>query len=156
MKAVKGATKVFKFKPPSAPAPVSLNRLRPVGEQEQLTGLVQGQDASDIEERLARSLDKYPATREYEFQESYRAPRNVPGELRPDFVVFLSGATAQPLQPDGEYAHKTAEARQSDEEKDALLDEILRGTGALPTIRIPGHLLATQDQADAWVRENLL
>lgn len=156
IKPVPGARQAFKYqadpKPPRAP----LNRLRPVGEDEALTGLVQGQAASDIEERLARALDKHGATERYDFQESYAAPRNIPGEIRPDFIVYLGGATAQPLQPDGEYAHKSAEQKEEDRVKDARLDEILRGTGALPTIRIAGTDLETQAEADAWVEENLL
>jgi len=157
VKPVRGATQAFKYRTPAQAERQALNRLPPAApDDEGLTGIVAGQKATDIEERLARALDKHPATERYDFQDSYRAPRNVPGELRPDFIVYLSGATPQPLQPDGEYAHRSAEQRESDRVKDALLDEILKGTGALPTIRIPGLLLDTQDEADRWVRENLL
>lgn len=156
MKAIKGATKAFHYKQPAAVERAALNRLRPVDDDEGLTGLVQGQAASDIEERLARALKKQAATERFEFQESFAAPRNIPGELRPDFLVYLGGAVIQPLQPDGEFAHKSAAQKESDRVKDALLDELLRGRGALPTVRIPGYELETQADADAWVRENLL
>ena len=156
MKAAPGAVKAFKYKAPAAPPPMHLNRLRVPKVDEGLTGVVDNQPATDIEERLARALDKYPTTQSYAFQDSYNAPRNVPGELRPDFVVYLDGGTAQPLQPDGEYAHKSAEAKERDRVKDAMLDEILRDSGALPTIRIPGDLLQNQPDADYFVRENLI
>lgn len=154
-KAAPGAAKVFRYK-----APVAVQRSeaknRPRGEvsHELLTHTVKGQSASDLEERFARGLDRNPNVLSYEFQPSYVTGRNLPGELRPDFIVYEP--VMQPVQIDGEFSHKTAEQHATDAVKDALLDEVLKGTGAMPSVRIPGDKIQTDSAVDEVMRELLL
>lgn len=119
-------------------------------EDEGLTGYVQGFKASDIEERFARALSKNKRVDSYEFQLQYYAGKNIPGEIRLDFMVH-SGFD-YPVMIDGEYAHKSADAKAHDQMQRERLDMILLGTGALPTQAVDGTLLQTQEEADAVVR----
>lgn len=119
--------------------------------QEALRGEVRGQAATDIEERLFYALaDRYGATR-VEFQPTVLGDRNVVGEVRPDFVV-TSAAMLRIYFADGEYAHKSAEAKAKDNLDDQRLFNELQGTAEYP-IRIPGDELQTQEDADQAVRE---
>lgn len=150
-----GADKAFRYKGEAAPDKgTALNRPRGQVDPELLTRVVQGQKASDLEERFARGLDRNPNVYGYEFQPSYVTGRNLPGELRPDFIVYEP--IMQPVQIDGEFSHKTAEQHASDAVKDALLDEVLKGSGALPSVRIPGYKLQTASDVDEVMRELLL
>ena len=142
----------YKYKlPPKTKVDRRLKRSISVADDENLTGLVQNMDASDIEERFARALRKRDIR--FTFQPSYFQGRNVPGEIRLDFMV--DAGWPLPVMVDGEYAHKSAEAQAEDRIKDALLDDHLRGTGALPVIRITGDLLQTQEDADRVVNERI-
>ena len=123
----------------------------PGTQAEVLTQAVQGQPASDIEERFARALYKNERVEDFEFQQSYFAGRNMPGEVRPDFIVYAG--TVYPVQIDGEYAHKSAEQKATDRAKDAQLDGYLTPMGAAVTQRISGDLLQTQEDADRLVQE---
>ena len=131
-------------------------RLRETGrverpkEDEGLTGFVLGFKASDIEERFARALYKNKRVDSFEFQIQHYAGKNIPGEIRLDFMVH-SGFD-YPIMIDGEYAHKSADAKAHDQVQRERLDMILMGTGALPTQGIDGTKLQTQEEADALVR----
>ena len=131
-------------------------RLRQTGrvqrqkEDEGLTGFVQGWPASDIEERFARALNKNKRVDSYQFQVQYYAGKNLPGEIRLDFMV--KAGFDYPIMIDGEYAHKSAEAKAHDMVQRQRLDMILLGTGAMPTQSVDGMLLQTQEEADAVVR----
>lgn len=154
-KAAPGVAKAFRYKPPAGPDKAGpLDRPRGEVNHEILTHIVKGQHASDLEERFARGLDRNPNVYRYEFQPSYVTGRNLPGELRPDFIIFEP--VMQPVQIDGEFAHKTAEQHTTDAIKDALLDEVLKGSGALPSVRIPGSKLQTDSAVDEVMRELLL
>ena len=133
------------------PKPTRLDR--PLSEpkpDEGLTGELQGLPASDTEERFARALDKQALG--YEFRAAQIAGRNLPGEVEVDFMVY-DGATIQPVQIDGEFAHKSAEQKSEDAIKDVILDKSLEGTGALPVKRIPGAFLETQEEVNNVVKE---
>ena len=144
--------KPYKYKlPPKLKADRRVRRVVSVSDEENLTGYVQNQEASDIEERFARALRKKEIR--FTFQPSYFQNRNVPGEIRLDYMV--DAGYLQPCQIDGSYAHKSAEARAEDQIKDALLDEFLQGTGALPVIRIDGDMLQDQPSADRVVDERI-
>jgi hypothetical protein len=112
-------------------------------EGEQLTGTFDGQNASDIEERwgiVTKMLIEQGRINGYEFQPSYIAGKNLPGEVRVDFLWKIP--PPQPIFLDGNFAHKSAEQRQRDLDKMDELDEALSGW-ALPAVRIPGKLLPT-------------
>ncbi len=134
-----------RYKPRKRLEPISaLNRIAPEKAQEVLTGQVHNQVATDIEERFARSL--YKQKIEFHFQVSFFAGRNMPGEVRLDFLIV--GLFLQPVQIDGEFAHKSASAKARDLLNDARVDNHLAGSGALPTIRIDGVYLQTQEESD--------
>ena len=126
---------------------------QPVAEVEVLTGKVQNKDATDIEERMARALDKQGIA--YEFQTSFIAQMSLPGEIRLDFLVFHDGLY-YPIQADGEYAHKSATQKARDRDRDAVLNKRLYGL-AQPVTRVPSDEypfdLQDQDNADSFVRE---
>ncbi len=122
-----------------------------LGGDEGLTGMVQGMEASDIEERFARALDNNPNVDGYTFRSTFIAGRMMPGSVELDFLVYSLGE-AVPVQVDGEYAHKSAEQRETDMLKDAQLDATLAGA-ARPTERIPGDLLSNQENANRLVLE---
>jgi len=147
---------VYKWKKPrQSPAAEARNRAQATTDQELLTGTVRGVEASDHEERFALALDK--AELGFEFQPSYVAQRNLPGEIRLDFMVWGQGGSPQPVQVDGAFTHKTASQKEEDKVKDAVLDEALTDMGAMPTLRVPGiPYLESQEAADAYVEEHLL
>lgn len=126
---------------------------QPVAEVEVLTGKVQNKDATDIEERMARALDKQGI--DYEFQASYIAQMSLPGEVRLDFLVFSDGLY-YPIQCDGAYAHKSASQKARDRDRDAVLNKRLSGL-TQPVVRVPSNEylfdLQDQDNADSFVRE---
>ena len=148
------ATKPYKYKVPRSGGGMShspLNRPKKLVENEGLTGIVNGETATDIEERFARALWKNQRVESFDFQNSYFSGRNLPGEVRPDFIVY--SGTSFPVQIDGAFAHRTAEQKASDRAKDAMLDGLLGPLGAAKTQRIEGDKLETQDDADRLVQE---
>lgn len=127
------------------------------GDEEPLTHQVQGQPASDLEERFARALDKNPRVLRYDFQSFYLGPtRNSQGTITVDFMVESAGQI-WPVQVDGEYAHKTQSQRDEDAQKDQILNQRLGKQGIRQVQRIPSkenmHLgvLDTQESADRAV-----
>jgi len=126
---------------------------QPTMEKEILTGLVQGKDATDIEEYLARALEKQGIA--YKFQTSYIAQMSLPGEVRLDFLVHYEGLY-YPIQVDGEYAHKSAAQKERDRQRDAILNRRLAGL-TQPVVRVPSDAqrydLTEQKSADDFVRE---
>ena len=127
------------------------DRLRPeAAGDEGFVGEIQGYKASDIEERFARALDKRRLG--YDFRTVYNGRRNQTGSVELDFEVVEAGLM-YPFQIDGQFAHKSGAQRDEDRMKDAILDDILRGRASAPVQRVAGHLLETQAEAEAAVRE---
>jgi len=140
--------KVFKFKPPPRPKEVDLNRLRPVAEEEGLTGYVHGKRASRGEELFARALDKQEL--DYVFSYLIYTPYQIPGQSNQiDFIVTVG--ERYPLEIDDEWIHKSAERRARDKMRDAILNEELEGWQ--PIERIPWTTEYTQEDADRIVGE---
>jgi hypothetical protein len=123
-------------------------------EGEVLSGQIQGQAASDIEERCARALDKDDRIFGYTFREAVISRRNLPGQLEVDFVVY-SGSLIYPIQVDGEFAHKGTGKKAEDALKDAMVNNYFKQYGAQPVLRIDGDKLADQSSADKLVKELL-
>jgi len=122
-------------------------------DREALTGWVNGMEASDIEERFARSLEKMRQERRienYGFRVPYVAGRWMPGSIELDYAVY-TGGMVQPVQIDGTYAHKNGNQKAQDSIKDAILNDLLKQV-AFPVIRIPGYELETQEEADEQAR----
>ncbi len=146
--------KPYKFKKPRAVKLLPLNRLKGTSADEVLGGVVQGQAASDLEERFAKALDNLgDAIQGYEFRVPYIQGRNMPGEIEVDYVVYTP--FPQPIQIDGAFAHKSAEQRADDLYSDAVLNDHLRGV-AMPVIRIKDNELQTQEDANQRAREIFL
>jgi hypothetical protein len=125
-----------------------------VDTSETLTGYVMGQAASNLEEMAYRSITKVQGITGVEFQVSYMAGRNMPGEIRPDFMVYGAG-WIQPIQIDGTWVHSTAEAQETGIRNDIALDNLLSGTGALPTKRINELQMPDQAHSDRLFAEML-
>lgn len=144
--------KPYRWKLPPKPRPDdAVHRATAAVEGAALTGMVRGKEASDHEEYFANSLNRFDAP--FEFQPSFIAGFNIPGEIRCDFILTLG--QWQPVQIDGAIAHKSAAQREQDRVKDAILDERLSKEGASPTIRIDAEqYLSTQDESDAYVEEH--
>lgn len=129
---------------------VRVQRPKAKDERETLTGLVQGKDASDIEERAARAMSALSAVRSFEFRVLYFSPEGIGGGAELDFLV--QAGLRWGVQIDGEFSHKSAEARAHDALQDARLGERLMKGGAIdqPIVRVPGFELASQELADRF------
>jgi hypothetical protein len=120
----------------------------PIIDPEPLIGIVHGSQASDIEERFARALDK--AGHDFSFQ----VPVSVSGEANArllDFAIDLG--MIQPVEVDGLFRHSTAAQRGSDKVREIQLNQVFRQWGWKPILRIPYWKLATQALADRAVQE---
>jgi len=146
--------KVYRYPIPRPKRPpVSRGARPPLKEQELLTKSVQGEPASDLEERYARALAKNKRVMWYTFRVPLMAPAGFPGSIDLDFMVFTG--SYYPKQIDGQFAHKSAAQRARDAENDATLDDYLyRNMGAHPVERIPFYKLESQESADRLIMES--
>ena len=146
----------FKYKVrriPRKPLPFGTIAHENIGES--LSGYVNGADASDLEERFSRALNKSEQVSGYLFRDPVISPRYLPGQLEVDFVVESDGVV-YPFQIDGEFAHKNMSKKLDDARKDVLVNEYLKTKyNAMPVKRIPGDDLQTQDDANRLVMELL-
>ncbi|KAA3643433.1 MAG: hypothetical protein DWQ07_23250 [Chloroflexi bacterium] len=141
----------YEYKSSGVPKLKGVNRFERIGEKELLTGVVKGQRASDLEERFARALYKNKRVLGFQFQVSLLAGRNLPGEKRVDFLVNTGRIV--PVEVDGYFSHRNAVQRGRDAIKEILLNEYFQRAGYMPLLRVPGHELGSQENADRRVRE---
>lgn len=140
----------YQYKTPRRPQEGNVNRMPRVSETETLSKMVQGQPASDIEERFARALSRRQYA--YAFRQVINVPFQIPGQKNEvDFIVFEQGTW--PIEIDGEFTHKTSEQRAHDSTRDAILDEHLGQWGWQRIQRIPGEDLEDQEMANRKVDE---
>jgi hypothetical protein len=125
-----------------------LDRLEIEPEDEKLTGLVLGEQASDIEERLYNALGQKFGFGNIEFQPSYLGIKNLT-EVRPDFAVH-GGARIIIVYADDEFTHGTAEQKQRDKMNDARLMAQMSGIIEQP-VHIMGMELRSKVDARAAV-----
>lgn len=122
-----------------------------------LNKVIQGQKASDLEERFARALDKIG--KPYQFQYIIAAfdgapIANLQGEVHLDFLVLDD--IPRPVQvADTEFIHRSSEQINEDMQKDIRTNSFLSQYGAAPVMWVTQDDLSTQEMADRWVRENL-
>jgi hypothetical protein len=116
--------------------------------EEPLTGEVQGRQARQGEERLARAFDKDDRVREYKFRPVYVAGRGLPGSIEVDFSVDY-GPILLVFVDDLEFVHKSASARARDKFNVIVLMSRLGGTRVQVPQRVAAGDLETQDAADA-------
>jgi hypothetical protein len=149
-------TAVFQYKiPRQVHAKLPTGKAEKQSTNENLTGFIGSQKASDIEERFYRSLVSDGHVTGISFRLPVIAARGVPGQLEIDFVVTARGFIF-PFQVDGEYAHKNTSKALDDAKKDVLVNNYMKQYGALPVKRIPGDLLQKQSDSDHVVRELFL
>ena len=134
-------------KPPRTP----LGRMAAVSDEgEQLTGIVHGKKASDLEERWAGAEDR--AERSFIFQYFVETPFTLPGKERQ--IDFMDTEEVwQPIEIDGTFTHKSGAQKAQDKMRDAIINQELQKHGILPIIRIPGIAIPTPDDADRVLRE---
>jgi len=131
-----------RFEPPASP--------KPPGEDEGLTGFVQGREASDLEERFARALNTYGL--DYRFEALVDTAFTLPyQEKQVDFMVY-TGQT-QPWEVDGTFTHKSGEQKEYDRQRDAQIDEALKEQNAAPVRRVTEEYLGNQAMANMFVAE---
>lgn len=128
-----------------------------VDARESLTGKVNGEDASDIEERSARALSKL------QIPFSFRARinplvgitqerQNIVGEVEIDFLAEYLGKL-YPINIAGEISHFfTASQQIRDAFKEAKINAALTAMNAHPLIVVPFVNLKTQEEADRLFR----
>lgn len=131
---------------------------------EVLTGYVGRYKASDLEERSARSLDKYRVSYQFRTQFIPSDPpimlaldaggRDQQGNVECDFLFEAMGLPIAVL-PDGQFAHKTRAQREHDREQDAKLAEVMRVYGGGYVVRVPHYWLTNQEQSDDVYRSIL-
>lgn len=130
---------------------IPLNRIPFPPSDEQLSGFVRNEPASDLEERYAKALTRMD--KEFDFQYEVYAAGTLPGEEKlVDFVVW-DGGIPFPEEVDAAFTHKTAEQKGYDRIRDALVDESLSKDGFQPIRRIDGERMNTQEGADQVAME---
>ena len=126
---------------------LTVRRPRPKKEDEQLTGRVQGQPASDLEERFARALYRYSMP--FDFQVFVMTAISLPHQQKE--VDFIVGQ--QPVNVHGFIGHRfTIGQKGYDWLRDRHIDEALRPMGFMPIITITEKELGRQEDADTFVR----
>ncbi len=145
--------------PPEAEYGQTVNR---VGDQEQLTGQINGMKASDLEERVYNSLNKLEIPSEFrvritsEFLGQQRLTHkfdNIRGETEIDFLCDHLGRTV-PIFVDGQIGHFfTAYQADHDKQKVEVTDEFGKQQGWKESIRIPFWKLLDQDMTDRTIRD---
>ena len=131
------------------------------GSGEQLSGNVQGQKASDLEERMARALDKMQVAYEFRARISSSAAgaqrltsvkANIAGELEIDHLIE-NGGQVIPVLVDGEISHfMTQHQRVQDEINTDMINEYGTSMGWSPAVHVPYTELRTQEDADRVAR----
>lgn len=136
--------------------------MRGASPKEQFVGQIQGNKASDLEERWQRGLDKLEAGYQFRVritsqalgnQKLTRTFANVSGEVEIDFLVEIRGQTT-PIFIDGQIGHYfTPYQAEEDRLKTEITDEFGRQMGWRPSVRIPFWEIKNQDDADRRTRE---
>jgi len=123
------------------------------GEQEpDLTGYIQGKDATEGEERAARALSDRADVLSYSFREVPVGAEMMPGSVELDFYIQTDH---------GDYMLQIDEDKWHDPDKDATNDAILNqafaGSGRTrPVKRFPAKDFETQKKASRTMEEVLL
>lgn len=132
------------------------------GDQEVLSGIVDGMKASDLEERVSRSLNKMEIPSQFRARITSEALgdrrltrkfANVRGEVEIDFLAE-HGSRTYPLFVDGQISHfYTAWQADADKVKTDIADEFGREFGWNESVRIPFWKLIDQDMSDRTIRD---
>ncbi len=140
----------YKYKLAPRPPDVPKNRLRTSTQDENLTSIVQGQKASEYEERFANALSKMKL--DFHFQVVMPTNYQIPGQLNTIDFLVVEGLE-YPVEIDGDWVHKNGSQHRRDEIRDAIINAQMMPQGWQPIQRISGHRLETQEDADRVARE---
>jgi len=146
--------RTFRFPKTKAPPPTTRRTKGATLEiGEQLTGLVQGKKASDLEERTARALERIGLG--YVFQYNIYTQYTLPDqEKKVDFIIQVGGQV-QPLEVYGLQWHKTEGDVLLDSDRERELNEVFARLGWEPVKILWSWQLFDQEAADAAVKELL-
>jgi hypothetical protein len=139
-------------------SPHVYNRVYYVNEDEVLSGYVNGDPCSDIEERAFRALAKRQIPAAFRFRINpllgfTQTRMNILGELEVDFLAQYRGEYV-PLLIDGEISHFMAMWQiDSDVEKVIEINRAMSVFKARPAIRIPFWKLKDQRVSDQTISE---
>lgn len=132
------------------------------GNQEQLTGIVQGMKASDLEERSVRSVEKLEISYQFRVRITSQALgqrrltkrfANIRGEVEID-LLCNDGGLVTPVFVDGKIAHHfTAWQADIDKDKADAVNEYGRQFGWREAVRVPFWKLIDQEMSDRTYRE---
>lgn len=136
----------YKYKKPR-PQRIGVPAYSNQAEDEGLTGFVMGKDASNLEERFARALNRNNL--DFIFQYEVETAQTVPGQEKE--VDFMVSDPPQPWEVDGNFTHKSAEQQGYDRDRDAQIDAAMSPYGFLPVQRVTERDLGDQDHANAFV-----
>ena len=120
--------------------------------QEVLTGVVQGQPASDIEERTHRALDVRRLS--HDFIVYVETLYSLPFQKKQiDYMVY-NGALVTPTEVDGYIGHYRTIGQQAEGwVRDLQINEALQPQGYQPIKHLPYWKLETQEKANQHIRE---
>lgn len=132
------------------------------GDQEQLTGQINGMKASDLEERVYKALNKLEIPSEFRVRITSEALgdqrlthqfANVRGETEIDFLCDHNGRTT-PIFVDGQIAHfMTPYQADHDKLKADVTDTFGKQFGWREAVRLPFWKLIDQEMTDRTVRD---
>jgi len=114
-------------------------------EEPPFTGWVHGREASDLEERTARGIDrkiKQGLVESFHFRKVFF---QIPYHVELDILMF-AGGLAYPIQVDAMWIHETAKQRAHDLYQDARLNELFSGWQGYQEVSriIERHLLTPE------------
>jgi len=155
--------KPYKYRNPRvAPPDYTTQNVLRVGDQELLTGQIDGMKASDLEERSYKSISKLEISTQFRVritsealgqQRITRAFANIRGEVEIDFLCEQGGQTT-PIFVDGQISHfMTPYQADEDKAKADLTNEFGRQFGWREAVRIPFWKLLDQEMSDRTYRE---
>jgi hypothetical protein len=133
-------------RPSQRPSRFRLNRPKPIKDDEGLTLILHGLEATDIEERFGRALDFH--RKPYAFQVDMPVEGSVDWKSI-DFIVD----GFWPTDVYGQIGHDTSAEQGKDEIREALLNETFRKQGLQPLTTVWWWELETQELANAKARD---
>jgi hypothetical protein len=155
-------TYLYRTRPPGIPDYDYGQTVIRTGDQEQLTGVINGDKASDLEERTHRALGKLDIPSEFRVRITSEAlgnqrltskRANIKGEIEIDFLAEYNGQIT-PIFVDGQIAHfMTPHQAEIDKQKADLANEFGRQFGWREAVRVPFWKLIDQDMTDRTIRE---
>ena len=122
-------------------------------EEEVFTGVVQGKDATDLEERVARAHEFNNIG--YRFKVIVPTLFSFPGQSKELDFLSYPGTLAQPLGVKGYIGHNTQAQKLADVERELILNVTFRKLGWLDFKALEWTQLGSQDEANRAVRELL-